>query len=430
MPRRRDQSHAAAAGAIGAQMTTPLIARRLVYHIGGYDFTMPVEAAHKRFVRELRRFERTWSTRATASDPVIGADQAAWNVVTAGPNWNVETRYRFLRWDDLIAADGERPMWRRIPLALLAFVDFVAGGALLGYARTNWRYALFFLYPYILFAGFAAIAWFAGSLAAKASGSALVGVGAGLAGFLALLHWPARALLLPQLFDDWIFARAYIRSGVPALEQRLDRVAHELVAAARAGDADEILVIGHSLGAVLAIDLLDRALRLDPELGRSGPRVALLSVGSSILKIGLHRGAKRLHAAVTRVASTPAIFWAEYQALTDVMNFYKTDPVVEMRLSAPTHPTVRIVRIKQMLEPEIYRRIRRNLFRVHCQFVSANDRRAPYDFYMFLCGPLAAEQQVRLPEGAAAAIESSGALATLQASGAQAHAPTTSAAAQ
>jgi hypothetical protein len=91
---------------------------------------------------------------------------------------------------------------------------------------------------------------------------------------------------------------------------------------------------------------------------------------------------------------------------------------------------VRIVRIKQMLEPEIYRRIRRNLFRVHCQFVSANDRRAPYDFYMFLCGPLAAEQQVRLPEGAAAAIESSGALATLQASGAQAHAPTTSAAAQ
>jgi hypothetical protein len=411
-------------------MTTPLIARRLVYHIGGYDFTMPVEAAHKRFVRELRRFERTWSAQATVSEPAISADQAAWDVVAAGRNWRVETRYRFVRWDDLIAADGERPMWRRIPLALLAFIDFVAGGALFGYARTNWRYALFFLYPYILFAGFCAIAWVAGSLAAKASGFALIGVGAGLVAFVALMRWPARTLLLPQLFDDWIFARAYIRSGVPALDQRLDRVAHELVAAAQAGDADEILVVGHSLGAVLAIDLLDRALRLDPDLGRAGPRIAVLSVGSSILKIGLHRGAKRLHAAVTRVASTPAIFWAEYQALTDVMNFYKTDPVVEMRLSAPTHPTVRIVRIKQMLEPDAYRRIRRNLFRVHCQFVSGNDRRAPYDFYMFLCGPLSAERQVRLPEGAAAAIDASGALDALQAREAPARAPTAPAASQ
>lgn len=409
-------------------MTTPLIARRLVYHIGGYDFTMPVEAAHKRFVRELRRFERTWSTQATVSEPVIGADEAAWDVVTAGPNWRVETRYRFVRWDDLIAADGERPMWRRIPLALLAFIDFVAGGALFGYARTNWRYALFFLYPYILFAGFVAIAWFAGSIAAKASGSAPIGVGVGIVAFLALMRWPARALLLPQLFDDWIFARAYIRSGVPALEQRLDRVAQELVAAARAGGADEILVVGHSLGAVLAIDLLDRALRLDPDLGRSGARVALVSVGSSILKIGLHHGAKRLHAAVVRVASTPAVFWAEYQALTDVMNFYKTDPVAEMGVVAPIHPTVRIVRIKQMLEPDIYRRIRHNLFRVHCQFVSGNDRRAPYDFYMFLCGPLSAEQQVRMPEGAASAIDASGALHAPQASEAPARGPTPSAA--
>src|SRR5215203_7431133 len=30
-----------------------------------------------------------------------------------------------------------------------------------------------------------------------------------------------------------------------------------------------------------------------------------------------------------------------------------------------------------MLKPAFYRRMKRNLFRVHCQFVSANDRRAP-----------------------------------------------------
>jgi hypothetical protein len=393
-------------------MTEPIIARRLVYHIGGYDFTMPVDAVHRRFVRELRRFERTWSAKATASPPVIDADTATWDVVTTGPNWRVETRYRFVRWDDLIAAAGEQPFWRRVPLGLLAFLDFVAGGALWGYIRTNWRYALFFLYPYVLFAGLIAIAWFAGAFIAMATGFALIGIAAGFAAFLALLQWPGRWLLLPQLFDDWIFSRIYIRHGDPLLEQRLDRLAHQLIAAARAGEADEILLVGHSLGAVLAIDLLDRALRRDAAFGRNGAPVALLSVGSSILKIGLHRGARRFHVAVERVASAPGIFWAEYQALTDVMNFYKTDPVAEMGLTATAHPVVRIVRIKRMLDPAAYRRIRRNLFRVHCQFVSANDLRAAYDYFMLLCGPLSARQQAALPEGAASAIGADGELLT------------------
>jgi hypothetical protein len=71
---------------------------------------------------------------------------------------------------------------------------------------------------------------------------------------------------------------------------------------------------------VLAIDLLDRALRLEPRLGQDRSAVAFISVGSSIPKIGLHRAAARFRAAVERVANARAIFWGEYQTLTDVMS--------------------------------------------------------------------------------------------------------------
>lgn len=395
---------------LGGQMTAPIVTRRLVYHISGYDFTMTVEAVQRRFLRELRRFEGTWSVRSSVTPPVISSDETALDVDTNGPNWHVHTSYRFFRWDDVIAADGRKPLWRRVVAGLIAFFDYIGGGALWGYFRTNWRYALFFLYPYLLFAGLVVIAWLLGSAAGRLVGSSLVGAAVGIAAFIALMHWPARWLLLPQLFDDWAFARTYIRDREPVIEQRLDRTARELSIAAHQGEVDEIIIIGHSLGAVLAIDLVDRALKLDPELGKTGARVAVLSVGSSILKIGLHRGARRFHAAVTGVASAPGIFWVEYQALTDVMNFYKTDPIVEMKLSAATHPLIRTVRIKNMLDPAIYKRIRRNFFRVHCQFVSGNDRRAPYDFFMLMCGPLTAEQQARSPEGAASAIGPDGAL--------------------
>jgi hypothetical protein len=160
---------------------------------------------------------------------------------------------------------------------------------------------------------------------------------------------------------------------------------------------------------VLAIDLLDRALAFEPSIGRSRARLALLSVGSSLLKIGLHRKAFRLRSELVRVASAAGLFWAEYQALTDVMNFYKTDPM--MALGLPVQgPLVRIVRIRDMLLAPIYRRIRYNFYRVHCQFVSANDRRVAYDYFMLVCGPLSVECQARSPDGAASAIGPDGTL--------------------
>ena len=388
-------------------MTDCITAKRLVFHVGGYDF-MPPDAMHRRFTRELRRFETTWSVSASAGPPASGPDEAAWHVTSQGPNWRVETDYRLVRWDDVIAAAGRQPMWRRVPLGILAFADFVASGAFFGYLRSNWRYAAFFLYPYLLLAALAALGWLAGDLVAEVSGSGIVGVIAGLAVFMALLYGPGRWCYLPHLLDDWIFARDYVRRPDPMLEARLDRIAGEIAAATRGGAADEILVVGHSLGAVLAVDLLDRALRLEPSLGRNCP-VALLTVGSSILKLGYHRGAKRLRAAMARVAQAPNLFWGEYQALTDVMNFYKSDPIAALGLPGRS-PTVRVVRISRMLQPATYRRFRRNFFRVHCQFVSANDLRAPYDYFMMVCGPVSAESQVQSPDGAMAAIGPDGAL--------------------
>jgi hypothetical protein len=63
-----------------------------------------------------------------------------------------------------------------------------------------------------------------------------------------------------------------------------------------------------------------------------------------------------------------------------------------------------------MLEPDNYRRVRRNFYRLHCQFVSGNDRRAIYDYFMLVCGPLPAEQQARLREGAGSEIGDNGGL--------------------
>ena len=72
-----------------------------------------------------------------------------------------------------------------------------------------------------------------------------------------------------------------------------------------------------------------------------------------------------------------------------MINFYKTDPVVAMRLHsqrADAFPQVHVVRVREMLQPEAYKRFKFNLFRVHYQFIMANTRRYAYDFFMMCCG--------------------------------------------
>jgi len=73
-----------------AAEASTVVAKRLVFHLGGYDPITPYVVAQRRFVRELARFERTWSTKATMGALHENADQAKWSVNTKGPNWQVE----------------------------------------------------------------------------------------------------------------------------------------------------------------------------------------------------------------------------------------------------------------------------------------------------------------------------------------------------
>jgi len=356
----------------------------------------------------MRRFEATWSACAHASDPVVADSNARWTTTSSGPDWQVATDFHLFRWDDIISDAAAQPLWRRMLLGLMAIGEFIMAGALWRYLRFGWRYVLFFFYPALLLAAFAGAAASLGALIAVAGPfSSWTAVAGAVSVFLVLLFWPGKKLHLHTALDDWAFSQAYLRGGHPVLDERLDRVAAQLISA-EGSSYDEILVIGHSLGAVLAVHMLERALRANPELGKEGPRIAFVAVGSSILKVGFHDGATALRNAILRLGSSTHVFWGEYQALADIMNFYKTDPVRELGLAAPTHPLVRTVSIRSMLDDAAYRRIRLNFFRMHRQFVSGNTRRARYDYFMLVCGPLSAEAQLRSPDGAASAFANDG----------------------
>ena len=375
---------------------------RRVFHLSGYDPMTPA-AYHKRFVRELRRFETCWGVKASSRDFAETETSASWTVTVTGADWSVTSQHDLLRWDDVIARHRSNGVLQRWWDGILAFADFTRHGALVAYLRVAWRYAVFFLYPFAVMTALVLAGWL-GSRIVNAAGLplpvALVG-GASLTLFC-IIRLVSRTHV-GHLLDDWSFATRIARDVNPVIAPRIKTMADKMLSTP---ETTPCLVVGHSLGAVLAIDMLDEALKHSPGARRLG----FLTLGSSILKIALHRKAHGLRARVANVATSQQVDWAEYQALNDVMNFYRSEPVTALGLGGKA-PVVRLVRFRSMLAPAYYKSIKRNFFRLHCQFISGNDLRSRYDYLMTICGPFELMALVRSPDGAQSWIGEDGSLA-------------------
>ncbi len=395
-------------------MPPALVRKRCFVQMIGYE-PVGVEHQHHRFIREMARFQKAWSVRGKVSPAAVSGDGtvANWTVETGGPNWHVTTDYYYFRWDDFVAADAKVNDWWRFPLGTFALLEFVLTGTAIKYFIVAWRYGIFFLSPLMYVFG---MVWLAISLArvvVRYSGqphSALWVAPLALGVFVVLRLIFGRMLFIRYALDDWHLARQIVHRVRPGFDERLDRFARELVRIARDTDADEIVVDGHSLGAPLALVVVDRALRLDPQLGRRGKPLHLVSSGSSLLKLALHPAAGWLREAVGSVSNAPSIYWVEFQALADIINMYKVDPVAALGMPATGKPIIKIIRIRRMVEEATYKRFHLNFLRIHRQAIMGNERRYFYDYYMLCCGPVPLAKRVADSEGAVAAFAADGAL--------------------
>ncbi|MCZ8315347.1 hypothetical protein [Phreatobacter sp.] len=390
------------------------VRRRLTFLLTGYE-PLPPAAHHHRFAREIRRFEATWSLKATVGGLTEIPDRpvATWPVALEGPDFGVETEVRLLRWDDIVAEDMEMPLWQRLPRYLLAAGDILVTGTFARYVAAYWRYGLFAAYPLVLLVLFGLV----GILASLVPG--LLGFGApwpvrlalGLATFLGLTMFAGPRMHLTYMLADWIFARDMMRQRRPGIDARAEAFAREIAAGLADPGFDEVVIVAHSLGAAWMADAVARALSADPTLVSTGRPLGLVGAGSSTLKIALHPAAGWLRAAVQRVADAPGITWAEYDSHVDFICFYKNDTPTALGLTVAHPPLRRSIRLSRMLAPATWRRFRGNLLRIHRQYVMGNEQRYLYDVHMIACGPFRFADIARRGEDLPGALGPDGSLA-------------------
>lgn len=379
----------------------PPVRRRILFYLPGYD---PDAGRRYRtlFVRELRRYAKRFGiaqpqlSRASLSED---GQVQTWTIKAGDAAEETETTYEVLLWDDLVRRDMGRPLLASAFLNALALLHVTASGTLFRLYRASWKCGNVILYPFVmtlllpgavlllaalshtlLSTGFGLPVWFALAL-----GSAV-----GLAGLHRSAPWLERAFLW-QLMNDWVFNWQHANGRRPDYRARLDAFTDHALSRIRATEADEIMLVGHSTGALTAVEVAARLLARDDELGRDGPALSLLTLGSSLPIVAMQPGARSTRAEIESLITSQRLVWVDYQAPQDWLNFPGFDPSRDLRLRVPptqiANPVIRSAKFREIISPETYREISMRPFRMHFQFLMANDFASAYDIFAITLGP-------------------------------------------
>lgn len=344
------------------------------------------------FRREARLTAARRGAAITVGDPVRSADglELAWTADAHG----VSTRYVLLRWEDIVRARFPQPDWSRLKGVPALLWRLWRSGYRADLHREGWRFSTVIFcvhYIYILLAllSLGAAAGLAALVPSALQPWPFLAVPPLAYGFLAVLIRATRGkpLYVPHLVDDTAFTHAYAAGEAPEMAPRLDAFAARLHAAE--GEADEVVVVGHSTSSFLGIEVLDRVLARDPGFGRRGTPVSFVSIGSVIPWLGLDPAATAFRDTLARFGQAAQIGWLDVRASWDWLSIHKQNPLAACGLTPPdpARPAALWVLINDLITGSDVGRRQWNLFQMHFQLLMASQSATGFDYLDLVTGP-------------------------------------------
>jgi hypothetical protein len=383
------------------------VRRRHVFYVSGFD---PQGPAH---------YHRLYADEGPRQAAVSGYSLSVGRRERTGPSsstWAVEGRFdghaasvaarvEFLRWDDIVRAHWPRSRWQVMLGALASTARQVANGALWRVLKTSWPAFVVLAAPPLLVVTL--VVWAAATAVAVAGAwgsgrwlAGLVGLAASGGAWYAFAGWAEAKVQMAWLMRSTRFILQQAVGRAPDLEARLDEFGARIAEVWAAGEADEVLVVGHSSGAMLAVSAVARALVAGAAPSGRAP-LSLLTLGECIPMLSYQPEAAAFRDELARLATRRDVEWLDVTAPPDGCCFALVDPTAPARAAFPSvppgwQPPKRLsARFAQMFPAEEYRCIRRDKYRCHFQYLMASGKPVDYDYFAITAGPLRLRDRFR-----------------------------------
>lgn len=364
------------------------VTKRQVFYVPGYD------PFHPRRYRELYRKES--KSQAAISgyvanlSPKQGGATYGWHVSSEIEGAKVETDVDVLVWSDLVQDSMSRGIVSTYLQLLKTAWIYISSGALFRLMRLRQGPVIAALYPI-------------GVLILQLIVALLLAYGAGsLFAFLhPLLFWLGLGVVWPvlewfrrkdnkifayYLMHDYAYSSQLQGANPPELDERLTEF-RKTIEIALDDYNDEVLVVGHSSGAHLAIHVLASILR--DRAGIASGKLAFLSLGQVVPMMTFLPKADELRRDLKQLSEQDQVFWLDVTAPGDGCAFALCDPVAVTGIATDKKkcPLVISAAFTQTLSEKRWNELKRRFFRLHFQYLCAFDRPGDYDYFRITAGP-------------------------------------------
>ena len=365
------------------------VTRRLIFYVPGFD-PFPL-----RRYRELYRKEAKRQTALAGHqiyqlppDPALGAD---WGVDSMFEGQRTFAAFIVLGWSDLVKHAMSAGILRTYVALFQTLWIYLYSRAFFDLIQMRKGPVIAALYPVVMLLSQLFIALFTAWLVSLNFSSFWLSVPFASVIFIAILRgFKAldRIFFAYYLMQDFAFS-AQLRGAYPApLQQRINAFSARIEKALKE-NWDEILVVGHSSGAHIAISALAQIER-SAAFDQAPATVGFLSLGQVIPMVAFLPNAGQLRRDLYDISRSTAIYWVDITAPGDECSFSLCDPVAvsALSLAGQTGPLVLSAAFSQALSPTLWRRLRWRFFKLHFQYLCAFDETHHYDYFAITAGPI------------------------------------------
>ncbi|MEM9838702.1 MAG: hypothetical protein AAF830_06045 [Pseudomonadota bacterium] len=374
--------------------------RRRIFYIHGFDPRGP-SPYHRFFTENAEQAGKRWDRSISVSKrEKRSAEAIGWTIeAQLADGRRTVTDYEVLRWDDTV-----RTLWSaRKPLTLvvnafLVLFDYARSG-FLGDLYKPARASFFSVLTPPLAVTLLVLIWFVlvafgsqlgGSVAAAIGLPSVIGafvaVAIGLFGVWFVwksfsskteLWWLTRCL-------DYLRETAHGRAT--RSEGRSSVFAERLIQAARRQGTDEIVVCGHSLGALHAVRMVTLALSQNTQLGNGGPKVRVIFLGQSIPGYVAYGQDDDFRDRMIHLCTSERISVFDVTSGSDTGSTCRLDLLHRIDAEGARHKQERPP-FHQVLSPETFRAVRSNPRAYHFQYLLPTERGEGFDYFELVTRP-------------------------------------------
>jgi hypothetical protein len=375
--------------------------KRVVFYLSGFD-PRGVRHYHQMYKEQSKKQSKINNLSIDISPRhKIHNHIYQWNLESKYHNNNVHTTYNFLSWDDIIRKEWSSGILNYYKDLIFCIFTYIFNGLVFKFAKSSPKQMLAAFYPVVYLLG--------GLYSSIYSGIHFYEYISGFWGALTGILSAVMILLVLERIGNHIgvfwLLRIYafsVRLGnneVDLLEDRIDYFSNEIANCVKnSDDIDEILLISHSVGTILAASVLSRAIQQIESL--NWEKFSMVTLGECIPLVSFQPKAKNYREELNHIA-TNNLLWLDYTSPIDGACFPLHNFLKSSGIECDNYPNIyfRSPRFHKLFDKITYQKLRRNWYKTHFLYLMSTQYAGEYDFFTMTAGTNTIRNQITRGEG-------------------------------